>query len=249
MDGDKNESVSKKQEYERAIQRANDAEKNFLESLKSRYEQEFTERATIGSGAYAQVRKCTHKLDGQDYAVKRIRFVGSKDLIIPEIQALSRLQHPGIVKYFTSLVEFDDIEQKDFRIIKFGELLNDEKVACYFDLCELDQPSSIPMSIYIQMELCNRLGQGLYTAAKVDIYSLGILLLELLSECTFTWDRFDKIKEFVDHGIIPEVVDQRYRELIVLLTSTDPTKRPWAAEIQEIFNKMEGGACCAPQEQ
>ncbi|XP_026450545.1 interferon-induced, double-stranded RNA-activated protein kinase-like [Papaver somniferum] len=94
-----------------------------------------------------------------------------------------------------------------------------------------------------------RLGQGLYTAAKVDIYSLGILLLELLSECTFTWDRFDKIKEFVDHGIIPEVVDQRYRELIVLLTSTDPTKRPWAAEIQEIFNKMEGGACCAPQEQ
>ncbi|XP_026078612.1 eukaryotic translation initiation factor 2-alpha kinase 1-like isoform X1 [Carassius auratus] len=75
----------------------------------SRYLSEFDEIATLGKGSYGKVFKVTNKLDGQEYAVKKIliKKVTRNDCmkVLREVKVLSSLQHPNIVGYHTAWME------------------------------------------------------------------------------------------------------------------------------------------------
>ncbi|XDV44660.1 hypothetical protein PO909_012907 [Leuciscus waleckii] len=75
----------------------------------SRYLSEFEEIATLGKGAYGKVFKVTNKLDGQEYAVKKIliKKVTRDDCmkVLREVKVLSSLQHSNIVGYHTAWME------------------------------------------------------------------------------------------------------------------------------------------------
>uniref|UniRef100_A0A671R1G4 Eukaryotic translation initiation factor 2-alpha kinase 1 n=1 Tax=Sinocyclocheilus anshuiensis TaxID=1608454 RepID=A0A671R1G4_9TELE len=75
----------------------------------SRYLSEFEETATLGKGSYGKVFKVTNKLDGQEYAVKKIliKKVTRDDCmkVLREVKVLSSLQHPNIVGYHTAWME------------------------------------------------------------------------------------------------------------------------------------------------
>ncbi|XP_021335808.2 eukaryotic translation initiation factor 2-alpha kinase 1 isoform X1 [Danio rerio] len=75
----------------------------------SRYLSEFEEIATLGKGSYGKVFRVTNKLDGQEYAVKKIliKKVTRDDCmkVLREVKVLSSLQHPNIVGYHTAWME------------------------------------------------------------------------------------------------------------------------------------------------
>ncbi|KAL7869042.1 hypothetical protein AOLI_G00130300 [Acnodon oligacanthus] len=75
----------------------------------SRYLSEFEEMSTLGKGSYGKVFKVKNKLDGQDYAVKKIliKNVTRDDCmkVLREVKVLSSLQHPNIVGYHTAWME------------------------------------------------------------------------------------------------------------------------------------------------
>ncbi|KAI4880506.1 hypothetical protein NFI96_012348 [Prochilodus magdalenae] len=75
----------------------------------SRYLSEFEEISTLGKGSYGKVFKVKNKLDGQDYAVKKIliKNVTRDDCmkVLREVKVLSSLQHPNIVGYHTAWME------------------------------------------------------------------------------------------------------------------------------------------------
>ncbi|XP_050980379.1 eukaryotic translation initiation factor 2-alpha kinase 1 isoform X4 [Labeo rohita] len=75
----------------------------------SRYLSEFEEIAKLGKGSYGKVFKVTNKLDGQEYAVKKIliKKVTRDDCmkVLREVKVLSSLQHPNIVGYHTAWME------------------------------------------------------------------------------------------------------------------------------------------------
>uniref|UniRef100_A0A9J8BRS3 Eukaryotic translation initiation factor 2-alpha kinase 1 n=2 Tax=Cyprinus carpio TaxID=7962 RepID=A0A9J8BRS3_CYPCA len=75
----------------------------------SRYLSEFEEIASLGKGSYGKVFKVTNKLDGQEYAVKKIliKKVKREDCmkVLREVKVLSSLQHPNIVGYHTAWME------------------------------------------------------------------------------------------------------------------------------------------------
>jgi len=85
----------------------------------SRYMRDFEELEMIGKGGYGKVYRVKHRLDGEFYAVKkiaispnRIRKVeegGQQELeaLLMEIKALARLDHPNIVRYHNSWLEFN----------------------------------------------------------------------------------------------------------------------------------------------
>ncbi|TRY91358.1 hypothetical protein DNTS_026251 [Danionella cerebrum] len=75
----------------------------------SRYLSEFEEIAALGKGSYGKVFKVINKLDGQEYAVKKIliKKVTRDDCmkVLREVKVLSSLQHPNIVGYHTAWME------------------------------------------------------------------------------------------------------------------------------------------------
>ncbi|XP_040922854.1 eukaryotic translation initiation factor 2-alpha kinase 1 isoform X2 [Toxotes jaculatrix] len=75
----------------------------------SRYLSEFEEICRLGKGSYGNVFKVVNKLDGQNYAVKKIliKKVSKDDCmkVLREVKVLSSLQHINVVGYHTAWME------------------------------------------------------------------------------------------------------------------------------------------------
>ncbi|KAL1915790.1 uncharacterized protein VTP21DRAFT_6549 [Calcarisporiella thermophila] len=81
---------------------------NMLDVESSRYGNDFEELRILGRGGFASVWEARNRLDGRKYAVKKIRLKDSKvqlDKIFREIKSLARLDHPNIVRYYSSWLE------------------------------------------------------------------------------------------------------------------------------------------------
>ncbi|TSK14639.1 Eukaryotic translation initiation factor 2-alpha kinase 1 [Bagarius yarrelli] len=75
----------------------------------SRYLSEFEEISPLGTGSYGKVFKVKNKLDGQEYAVKKILIKNVTRIdcmkVLREVKVLSSLQHLNIVGYHTAWME------------------------------------------------------------------------------------------------------------------------------------------------
>lgn len=77
----------------------------------SRFKVDFEPSEELGRGGFGVVYKCKHKMDGIDYAVKRIKLpmkVTGREKVMREVKALAQLDHPNIVRYFSAWVERGD---------------------------------------------------------------------------------------------------------------------------------------------
>ncbi|KAI9020665.1 kinase-like domain-containing protein [Phycomyces nitens] len=89
----------------------------------SRYRNDFVELGLLGKGGFASAWKARNKLDGIEYALKKIRL--GQDLeeeygkdnpyekIFREIKNLARLEHQNVIRYYASWLEYDDSNRKD----------------------------------------------------------------------------------------------------------------------------------------
>lgn len=71
----------------------------------SRYATDFTEIGRLGKGGFGEVVKSRNKLDGGVYAVKKISQAPELDKILSEVMLLNRLNHPYVVRYYSTWVE------------------------------------------------------------------------------------------------------------------------------------------------
>ncbi|OCK81767.1 kinase-like protein [Lepidopterella palustris CBS 459.81] len=76
-------------------------------SALSRYSSEWVESGRLGKGGYGEVVKARNKLDGQLYAIKKIKQNSAAALteVLSEVMLLSRLNHPYVVRYYTAWPE------------------------------------------------------------------------------------------------------------------------------------------------
>ncbi|EIN05395.1 Serine/threonine-protein kinase [Punctularia strigosozonata HHB-11173 SS5] len=72
----------------------------------SRYKNDFEELEIIGKGGFGSVVKVRHRVDNKIYAVKKIKLRPGQSTgkINREVEALSQLTHPYIVRYYNSWV-------------------------------------------------------------------------------------------------------------------------------------------------
>ncbi|KAI8332500.1 kinase-like domain-containing protein [Chlamydoabsidia padenii] len=80
----------------------------------SRYHDDFVELGLLGRGGFAKAYRVKNKLDGIDYAVKKVALGRDLDYgdrayqkIFREIKHLARLEHPNVVRYYASWLEYD----------------------------------------------------------------------------------------------------------------------------------------------
>nr|XP_043628551.1 eIF-2-alpha kinase GCN2 [Erigeron canadensis] len=129
--------------------------------LSSRYLNDFEELQPVGHGGFGHVVLCKNKLDGRQYAVKKIRLKDKSppldDRILREVATLSRLQHQHVVRYYQAWFETGDAGS-------YGDATWSSRTAgsssfSYIDQSSTDlvgQDNKVGTYLYIQMEYCPR---------------------------------------------------------------------------------------------
>ncbi|KAG0293293.1 Eukaryotic translation initiation factor 2-alpha kinase [Dissophora globulifera] len=78
----------------------------------TRYKHDFVEICKLGKGGFASVFKARNKLDGIEYAIKKVRLRGGAKVryekIFREIKFLARLDHKNVIRYYSSWLEHAD---------------------------------------------------------------------------------------------------------------------------------------------
>ncbi|OUM65729.1 hypothetical protein PIROE2DRAFT_29232, partial [Piromyces sp. E2] len=121
-----------------------------------RYQNEYDEIETLGKGGFGQVYKARNRLDGQLYAIKKIKLQSkpkefTEDLrIVREVKTFARISnHPNIVRYHASWIEVEEKKSK-------------KKDRDNFDSDDSSKKqNNLMLYLIIQMELCS--GQTLET--------------------------------------------------------------------------------------
>ncbi|CAG7865962.1 unnamed protein product [Brassica rapa] len=129
----------------------------------SRYLNDFEELKPLGQGGFGHVVLCKNKLDGRQYAVKKIRL---KDKEIPadnrillrEVATLSRLQHQHVVRYYQAWFESgvaDPYAGANWGSKTVGSSMFSYSGAVSTEIPEQDNKLESTY-LYIQMEYCPR---------------------------------------------------------------------------------------------
>ena len=92
-------------------------EKNLLFFENGKFKNSFITIKTLGKGSFGEVYEAIHKLEGQNYAIKKIdmEIKKNQDLrdlkVFREIIAMVKLKHSNIVRFVTSWVEENNINK------------------------------------------------------------------------------------------------------------------------------------------
>ncbi|KAJ2746846.1 hypothetical protein GGI20_000999 [Coemansia sp. BCRC 34301] len=86
---------------------SNTFETMIMDMQRSRYQDDFVQLRTLGRGGFGRVFEARNKLDGRRYAVKQIKVKGqvTADKTLRETKTLAGLEHPNIVRYYSSWIE------------------------------------------------------------------------------------------------------------------------------------------------
>jgi hypothetical protein len=109
------------------------------------FENDFFEHIIISCGSFGVVTKVSNKINGCEYAIKKIALnVNEIELVSRELEIMRRLQSRYVVEYTTSWIEDNYYIKEDFRnrsseIIHYGHRVFDKEKT---------------FLLHIQMELC-----------------------------------------------------------------------------------------------
>ncbi|XP_060671604.1 eIF-2-alpha kinase GCN2 isoform X2 [Ziziphus jujuba] len=140
----------------------------------SRYLNDFEELQSLGHGGFGHVVLCKNKLDGRQYAVKKIRLKDKSlpvnDRILREVATLSRLQHQHVVRYYQAWFETGIADS-------YGDVTWGSRTAASstFSLMGTSSADAFgqenkldPTYLYIQMEYCPRTLRQVFDSYHFD---------------------------------------------------------------------------------
>ncbi|KAF2495843.1 kinase-like protein [Lophium mytilinum] len=119
----------------------------------SRYAQDFEQQCLLGKGGYGRVYMAKNRLDGFDYAVKRIPLSpmrmnkiqrgGQKELelLLEEVRTLARLDHRNIVRYHHAWLEASEPDALSSQFDNNPKLLEGPSTFESSELCSEDVTS------------------------------------------------------------------------------------------------------------
>lgn len=135
-------------------------EQNLSATSSSRYLNDFEELQPLGQGGFGHVVLCKNKLDGRQYAMKKIRLKDKSppvnDRIVREVATLSRLQHQHVVRYYQAWFETGVFGHHDGL---WGSQSARSSSFSYIDVNSTDfmeNDKLVSTFLYIQMEYCPR---------------------------------------------------------------------------------------------
>ncbi|CAF2112934.1 unnamed protein product [Brassica oleracea var. botrytis] len=129
----------------------------------SRYLNDFEELKPLGQGGFGHVVLCKNKLDGRQYAVKKIRLKDKEipadnRIVLREVATLSRLQHQHVVRYYQAW--FESGVADPYAGANWGSKTVGSSMFSYSGAVSTEIPEQNnkleSTYLYIQMEYCPR---------------------------------------------------------------------------------------------
>lgn len=134
----------------------------------SRLHHDFIELERIGKGGFGEVFKMYHKIDSIIYAVKKISIENfdknNFDKILNEVRSIAKLNHPNIIRYYNSWIEYDisknnleresDEEEEEEEAVEIDPVFDAEDSIEIFE-SKSNNFSQLKLKLFIQMELCD----------------------------------------------------------------------------------------------
>ncbi|XP_037384120.1 interferon-induced, double-stranded RNA-activated protein kinase [Talpa occidentalis] len=278
-------------------------------TVDERFADSFKDIEHIGSGAYSQVFKARHKIDGKIYAVKRVKYDCWE--VEREVQALATFDHPNIVHYYDCWAGYDYYTENSINDSSM-KFMHRPRIKCLFIKMEFCGQGTLehwidgrrgkepdkalvleffrqittgvdyihtkgfihrdlkPSNIFLVDERQIKIGDfGLVTSLKndglrtgergterymspeqtsstnygneVDLFTLGLILAELLHICATALETSKFFKE-LRAGSIPDVFDDKEKNLLQKLLSHEPVKRPKTYEILHTLKEWIGAS-------
>ncbi|KAJ2524902.1 hypothetical protein GGI11_000479 [Coemansia sp. RSA 2049] len=89
-------------------------ESMIIDMQRSRYHDDFIQLQCLGKGGFGKVYEVRNKLDARRYAVKQIKIKGeiTAEKTLREIKTLAHLDHPNIVRYYSSWIEVTKLRKR-----------------------------------------------------------------------------------------------------------------------------------------
>ena len=132
----------------------------------SRFIRDFNIQNKIGYGGFGTVLKVNNKLDKKDYAVKIINMNSENaEIVLREVENLSHLNHPNIIRYFSSWVENIEISEQNNYLEYEPEDFSESE-----SLSEAFKPTKY---VFLQMELAQNSLKNIQNSLSYD-EKLGI---------------------------------------------------------------------------
>ncbi|GAB4825465.1 eukaryotic translation initiation factor 2-alpha kinase [Ancistrocladus abbreviatus] len=131
------------------------------QNASSRYLNDFEELQSLGHGGFGHVVLCKNKLDGRQYAVKKILLKDKSpplnDRILREVATLSRLQHQHVVRYYQAWFETGEAGSLEGTILGSRTVVSSSFSWKDKSLSDVANDSKLESTyLYIQMEYCPR---------------------------------------------------------------------------------------------
>jgi wee1-like protein kinase len=161
---------------------------------------DFKEIKVLGQGSFGEVLKCTYKIDGIDYAIKRTtRMIYNEkyeEKILKEVHALATLvSNPYIVRYFAAWIE-------------------NKRLFIQTELCEGGSLSErVGKMVFTENELLSLLRQILL--GLVEMHALNLVHLDLKPENIYIkYDsKQNKIYKIGDFGLAASSLADNERDI------------------------------------
>ena len=104
----------------------------------------------IGNGSFGSVFKCINNIDQQTYALKIIKLSPHKyETILREVRLMSTFDHPNIIKYYCSWIDYNKIDLLEYNSESESENSTNSNKIMPINYLE-------NYYLYIQMELCKK---------------------------------------------------------------------------------------------
>ncbi|KAJ1726233.1 hypothetical protein LPJ61_005330, partial [Coemansia biformis] len=112
--GDARWQQQQQRQSSRSDSAANTFETVIMDAQRSRYHDDFVQLRCLGRGGFGKVYEVRNKLDGRPYAVKLIKIKGeiTAEKTLREIKTLANLDHPNIVRYYSSWLEVTHLRRR-----------------------------------------------------------------------------------------------------------------------------------------
>ncbi len=195
-----------------------------------------------------------------DYSTNSSQSNKSKQLNLPILFIQTELCDYTLKDYIDTKMEFDSIEQ---RIKYWKQMVQGIEYIHSQNIIHRDiKPSNIFFlgscikigdfglsknisSFALQINKSVEIGTSYYRAPEIDsgeysqsidLYSLGVILIEMLLDCKTFFERVTTIKNILETKNL-DIIDSKYSDLVIQLINPDPELRPNATQVLDKLQK------------